>query len=284
MTIPLFIKSMKQVTSILILSFLASILLADEPIDINSLPSNLYIISEGQVPGKPEQTSIHCINRDGKSAIVLFGSLSRAEDFLKTKIENKSLSPFAFRRAALSDFLEAGSIFILDPVSSEAGGSIFSKQSLAQQYPDNKELKTLFSEDQADRTPQESQKIDWVIVSPRDAARKKRTMEMILAHQLHTDTDYWNAAFILQHGNTPDDYLLAHELAIVALKKGKKDAIWLVAATEDRFLQNISRLQRFGTQLSRRIETDGKIDDNLRSEFNVPTVAESEKMYDTVAK
>jgi len=274
---------MKRVTSILLLSFLASILFADEPIDINSLPSNLYIISEGQVPGKPGQTSIHCINRDGKLAIVLFRNLSLAEDFLKTKIGNKSLSPFAFRRAALPDFLESGSVFILDPVSSEAGGAIFSKQSLAQ-YPDNKELKTLFSEDQADRTPKESQKIDWVIVSPRDAARRKRTMEMIFAHQLHTDTDYWNAAFILQHGNTPDDYLLAHELAIIALKKGKKDAIWLVAATEDRFLQNISRPQRFGTQLSRRIETDGKIDDNLRSEFNVPTVAESEKMYDTVAK
>lgn len=53
---------------------------------------------------------------------------------------------------------------------------------------------------------------------------------------------------VLQHASRPEDYLLAHEFCVVALAKGEKSARWLAAATEDRFLMNLKRPQRFGTQ------------------------------------
>ncbi len=36
-------------------------------------------------------------------------------------------------------------------------------------------------------------------------------------NQFHTGSDYFNAALIPQHGNTPGDYLLTHEICVVAL-------------------------------------------------------------------
>jgi hypothetical protein len=44
--------------------------------------------------------------------------------------------------------------------------------------------------------------------------------------------------------------LLAHEFCVVAIMKGKNDreTAWLAASAEDRFLMNIGRPQRFGTQ------------------------------------
>ena len=40
---------------------------------------------------------------------------------------------------------------------------------------------------------------------------------------------------ILQHGGGPEDYLLAHELCVVAIGRGEERK-WLAAASEDRFL------------------------------------------------
>ena len=60
--------------------------------------------------------------------------------------------------------------------------------------------------------------------------------------------DYLHAAGVLQHAHDPGDHLLAHELSVVAISQGVEQAKWLAAASEDRFLMNIGRPQRFGTQ------------------------------------
>ena len=99
---------------------------------------------------------------------------------------------------------------------------------------------------------------------------------------LRTGNDYYHAAMILQHSQRPDDFLLAHEFCIVAVAKGNRRALWLAAATEDRFLMNIKRPQRFGTQY--RSVGDGPmtlyrmgsgVTDELRTELKVPTLAEA---------
>jgi hypothetical protein len=90
---------------------------------------------------------------------------------------------------------------------------------------------------------------------------------------------------ILQHGRTPDDYLLAHEFCVAAIGKGEDRAKWLAAASEDRFLQSIQRPQRFGTQYS--VEASSGewrvkppvapgITDGLRRALNVPSLKEAE--------
>ena len=113
----------------------------------------------------------------------------------------------------------------------------------------NAEMKRLFDEDQ--RARQDFQKMsadDWKVVSKDDAARRQRTHALLTAGQLHSSEDFREAAFIFQHGDTSDDYLLAHTLAMVAVAKGDAGALWIGTATLDRYLHSIQRPQIYGTQ------------------------------------
>ena len=56
---------------------------------------------------------------------------------------------------------------------------------------------------------------------------------------------------VFQHGESADDYLLAHTLAMIAMSKGDPTAIWIASATLDRYLGKIGQKQVFGTQYSR---------------------------------
>jgi hypothetical protein len=61
---------------------------------------------------------------------------------------------------------------------------------------------------------------------------------------------------ILQHSLAPEDYLLAHELCVVALSQwktnvGALDARGLAAASEDRFLMSINQFE-FNAYTTRR--------------------------------
>lgn len=147
---------------------------------------------------------------------------------------------------------------------------------------DNKELAQLYKEDQADRAPVDARSIDWSVVGKRDRARLARVKELYSQNQLQTGADYYHAAMVLQHGEVAEDFLLAHELCVVAIGKGEERAKWLAAASEDRFLTNIGRRQRFGTQYRsdgngpyRLTEVDEGVTDDLRRALNVPSLAAS---------
>ncbi|HEV8369488.1 MAG TPA: hypothetical protein VGQ39_16150 [Pyrinomonadaceae bacterium] len=148
---------------------------------------------------------------------------------------------------------------------------------------DNPELARLMAEDQADRTPDDAKSIDWKIVGPRDAARLKRVKELYAQNQLKTGGDYYHAAMILQHSDVADDFLLAHELCVVAISKGDKRGRWLAAASEDRFLMNLNRPQRFATQFRcdgpncefYLYKVDEAVTDELRRVLDVPSLAEA---------
>jgi hypothetical protein len=129
--------------------------------------------------------------------------------------------------------------------------SVWAQAPTAQTPKDNQELKRLCDEDQSDRTPPEGKPINWAIVGPRDKARLKRVKELYTQNLLQTANDYDCAATVLLHGDVAEDFLLAHEFWVVAISKGKndQDTLSLAAASEDRFLMNIGRPQRFGTQL-----------------------------------
>src|SRR5262245_4013054 len=98
---------------------------------------------------------------------------------------------------------------------------------------DNEELARLFREDQDDR---KATAIDWSAVEPRDRKREARVKELYNDNRLQTGADHYHAAMVLQHGRAPEDYLLAHELCVVAVSKGEERARWLAAASQDRFL------------------------------------------------
>jgi hypothetical protein len=148
----------------------------------------------------------------------------------------------------------------------------------------NAQMKAIFDEDQRVRQPGE--KIDWSVVGKTDAERREQTRKLLADGALHTGKDFEEAAFVFQHGDQPDDYLLAHTLAMVAVSKGDPTAIWIAAATLDRYLENIKQKQIFGTQYSSSTPSGSQettwtqepydrrlISDALREQLGVPRQA-----------
>ena len=148
---------------------------------------------------------------------------------------------------------------------------------------DSAELARLHAEDQADRTPPAGAAIDWTRITPRDHVRAARIKELNAEGRLQTAADFHHAAMILQHGDAPEDFLLAHELCILAIASGDASALWLCAASEDRFLGRIERKQRFATQYRndgpatpmRLTPVDDGVTDAMRASFHCPTLAEA---------
>lgn len=150
--------------------------------------------------------------------------------------------------------------------------------------PISVELARLYEEDQADRISI-GPDTDWEAISIRDEQRENRVKELLALGSLGNGADYYHAAMILQHASTPDDYLLAHDLCVIAIGKGEQKARWLAAASMDRFLISIGRQQRYGTQFRsdksfkppRLVSVDPNVSDALRKELNVPSLSEAKK-------
>lgn len=159
----------------------------------------------------------------------------------------------------------------------------------------NAEMKSIFDADQKAR---ESAKTltdeDWKIIGKQDDERRAQTKKLLGTGQLHTGKDFLEAAFVFQHGGLPEEYLLAHTLAVVSAAKGESGAAWLSAATLDRYLQSIGRPQIYGTQFRVKSKDSytqepyerGIVSDALRHQLGVPSMARQEdqlKDYNTPA-
>jgi tetratricopeptide (TPR) repeat protein len=146
----------------------------------------------------------------------------------------------------------------------------------------NQELFDIYEEDQSDRSGQ----IDWSLVAPRDEERRRRVKEILEAGNVKAADDYFHAAMVLQHGRGPEDYKLAHELALEAseLDADHSTARWLAAAAKDRYLQSIGEPQIYGTQFRK---VDGKwtlepidesaVTDEERARWGVPPLASAKE-------
>jgi hypothetical protein len=148
----------------------------------------------------------------------------------------------------------------------------------------SKELQEIVNADQAARQaslPRDDAAVQKFIADDRE--RREKVVALLNAGKVHTGVDFDNASLVFQHGETPGDFLTAHELAILAFVKGRRTS--LVATAEDRFLVNIGRVQRFGTQF--KSGKDGKmklspvseghptdVSDPLRRDLFLPTVTE----------
>jgi hypothetical protein len=155
----------------------------------------------------------------------------------------------------------------------------------------NSGMQQIFEEDQKDRQPGVG-KINWTVVGKADAARREATRKLLANAKLHSGKDFERAAYVFQHGDTPDDYLLAHTLAMVAVAKGQSSAIWIASATLDRYLNSIHQPQIYGTQFYTKPNEPATqepynrslVSDVLRRQLSVPSQAaqeEQRKQYDT---
>lgn len=111
----------------------------------------------------------------------------------------------------------------------------------------NAELQTLRDADQADRAdPIDQAKMKRMDVQ--DPKRRARVLELVAAGAPATGRDFQNAATVMQHGSQPNDYRLAHELAVAAFALGDTSSRWLIARSYDRMLLRFGHRQRLATQ------------------------------------
>jgi len=109
----------------------------------------------------------------------------------------------------------------------------------------------LFLADQRDRgDPPAKSYPDPEAVNERDTTRRSQVRQLLTNGALQSAQDFHDAAYIFQHGQASDEYLLAHILAVEAVVKGDASSKWIAAATLDRYLQAIGKGQVFGTQYS----------------------------------
>lgn len=154
----------------------------------------------------------------------------------------------------------------------------------------NENLIVMAREDQRMRVGGPLTQAERAAITRTDADRREAVKKMIANDQLKTGLDYFNAAIIMQHGTTSDDYLLAHTLAVIGISKGNKTCLWLSAATLDRYLLSIKQPQIYGTQYNhfdptkpwtQAPYTDHLITDGLRKELGVPSIDEQKKTLDS---
>ncbi|MDQ0248571.1 hypothetical protein J2W22_000618 [Sphingomonas kyeonggiensis] len=147
---------------------------------------------------------------------------------------------------------------------------------LDRHWKTNAEMTALFEADQKAR--EDWDHADHAQVERDDRVRRARTRALLETGALESGADYYHAAFLLQHGAVPDDYLLAHALAMAAQARGYP-AGWIAAATLDRYLQASGKAQIFGTQYRHEAGTTtqqpfapGLIPDTLREALNLPAI------------
>jgi hypothetical protein len=148
--------------------------------------------------------------------------------------------------------------------------------------PTNAEMTAIFEADQADRR---AGKIDWSLVRSADEKRRTRTRALLEAGALQSGDDFYRAAFIYQHGNSPNDYLQAHLLAMIATARNNPKASWIASATLDRYLHAIGKAQVLGTQfqlpedapVTQEPYDRSLISDTVRAALHVPSISAQEK-------
>ncbi|MCL4353465.1 hypothetical protein M1615_03315 [Patescibacteria group bacterium] len=126
--------------------------------------------------------------------------------------------------------------------------------------------------------------VSWL--KRRDKKRKEAVLFLRDLDSIKTGLDYHHGAYILQHGETIEDFALAHEFAKKAVEKGDESAKWLFAATMDRYLLSIGKPQKYGTQFRTNrngepeLETvDETTTDEERAKYNVPPLSEAVRRY-----
>ncbi len=157
------------------------------------------------------------------------------------------------------------------------------------QPADNTELRELFQADQAARTGQIA--ADLMV---QDRQRRQRVREIIDAGEMRTAADHFHAAMVFKHGDVPEDYKLAHDLAKKAaeLDPEHRTVKWLSAAAMDRYLRSLGKPQIYGTQymvlhdiwVLQPID-ESAVTDEQRIALGVPTLAAArQRVIDQNAK
>jgi hypothetical protein len=133
--------------------------------------------------------------------------------------------------------------------------------------------------------------IDPQQVSEKDTLHRVKVLDYIKNGEIHSGRNLIYAAFIFQHGDCSVHYQFANRLAQIAMDAGYSDARWIYAASLDRYLMSIGKLQKFGTQYTwiegefKLYPVDPTTTDEERAKYNVPPLsnATTQKSEGTVS-
>jgi hypothetical protein len=125
-----------------------------------------------------------------------------------------------------------------------------------------------------------------------DDERVKIVLEFLAKGTLKGPEDQFDAALVLQHttmltcgerlvSRSVDNYMIAHYLFISAYEGGYKDALFLIAASLDRYLWLSEGYQKYGTQRAfnqttgkeELVPIDRKTTDSERAKYGVAPLA-----------
>ena len=119
------------------------------------------------------------------------------------------------------------------------------------------------------------------------ASGRAKVQVELAGGRVHTSSDFFNAALVMQHGQGLEDIRMAHALATIAasLDPSNRSAKWLKAASWDRMMSTQKKPQWYGTQYVR--DADGKwalylmdetaVTDEDRAALGAPSLAEAKK-------
>jgi hypothetical protein len=152
----------------------------------------------------------------------------------------------------------------------------------------NPDMDRIIGEDQKARQKADISQAEWSTIHNADKDHRQAVRELLAQNALHNSKDFGHAAFVFQHGDTSDDFLLAHTLAMVAVARGDAGALWIATATLDRYLDSIKQPQIYGTQFhftkdipwTQEPYNRNVISDGLRHQLGVPSQAEQQKQLE----
>jgi hypothetical protein len=145
----------------------------------------------------------------------------------------------------------------------------------------NCELKRLYQEDFEEHSlvPMPGTR-EYSDLRSRDLKRRESAKRILGEIEDPAPSDYYHVAWLLNHGDVPDDARLAHELATRAAEAGYQEAVWLSAASYDRWCMYRGLMQKFGTQIVpdgnefRVWDVEPDTTDEERARFGVPPIVE----------
>jgi hypothetical protein len=149
------------------------------------------------------------------------------------------------------------------------------------------ELAALFEADRRDHAnPPMPGTPEYAAMRKRDADRRSSAAAILQNEAPGDPLDWYRAAWLFNHGDTPEEAEVACRLAERAMAAGHAPARWLYAATYDRLCMYRGQPQRFGTQIvpdgrrHRVWDTDPSTTDEERAAFDVPLLAEQHRRAD----
>ena len=145
----------------------------------------------------------------------------------------------------------------------------------------NEELLSLYKNDRQEHANQAKVNTpEYRAMRARDMQRRERVLGIMAQRETFSTEDYFHAAWIMNHGDTPEDAQQAYTFALRASELGHRPARWLAAASYDRWLMYQGQPQKYGTNYiydgrqDRLWDVDPSTTDAERAEWDVPPLAE----------